>query len=207
MGLTVTTRKGHSVELRQPVTKFVEMINGWNEMQQNSGLCDMRVAHVARNNLPDYVPQDPLRPRTAKRNLREASENLQSELANTASLEPVLKRPRLENPDASVALPLASVQSQTEVVPSSVPEAKQHHEEPTPKPGVSEPPTATVTPALGIVDQRLVSEGLSADVNGSREIEPLSGSVPQQISPSPQASAPTSIAMKRGKAKITVKLQ
>jgi len=71
MGLTISKRavhgqKGHTVDLRAPVTHFVEIINSWPDREQHRDLFDMRVRHVYRRDLPDYAPQDGARPRTPR---------------------------------------------------------------------------------------------------------------------------------------------
>jgi len=48
--------KNRTVDLREPVTKFAEHINSWAERASNTDLCDMRVTHKTRQQLPDYVP-------------------------------------------------------------------------------------------------------------------------------------------------------
>lgn len=62
MGLTIGKREvhgrqGHTVDLRQPVTQFVEIINSWPNRAEFAGMSDMRVKHVSRRDLPDYVPE------------------------------------------------------------------------------------------------------------------------------------------------------
>lgn len=69
MGLTIAKRTdddksaGVTVDLRQPVTQFAEVINGWPERELYAGEIDMRVTTCSRRDLPDYVPEDGLKPR------------------------------------------------------------------------------------------------------------------------------------------------
>lgn len=69
MGLTIAKRTGpqqhvgNTLDLRQPVTQFVEIINSWQDRSELAGQCEMRVKHVKRKDLPDYVPEDGPKPR------------------------------------------------------------------------------------------------------------------------------------------------
>jgi len=69
MGLTIEKgmegdkNYGNTVNLRQPVTGFVEIINSWPDRAEMAGQCDMRIKHVKRRDLPDYVPEDGPTPR------------------------------------------------------------------------------------------------------------------------------------------------
>lgn len=79
-GLAVAKRAPHlpKVDLREPVRKFVELINNWAERSAHAGLHDMRVRHVAQADLPSYVPREtPVAP-----------------AATPAAEEPAAKRPR-----------------------------------------------------------------------------------------------------------------
>lgn len=62
MGISIASkdasRSGQSVNLRAPVTGFVETINGWHRKEDYKALVDMRVRHVLRKDLPSYVPED-----------------------------------------------------------------------------------------------------------------------------------------------------
>eukprot|EP00971_Amphidinium_carterae_P310221 6164692-Amphidinium_carterae.1 len=44
-----------SVNLRQPVTQFVEMVNTWSHRDEHAGQFEMKVRHVERRDLPHYV--------------------------------------------------------------------------------------------------------------------------------------------------------
>jgi hypothetical protein len=211
MGLSLTNKK-HSVDLRSHVAKFVEHISTWHDIEQkNAGLCEMRIKDVARRNLPAYVPEDPLKPRT-KRSLSDISEKTRLDSVSIAATpEPPPKRLRVEDPEASVALPLPSAAAAAIAPAADI-------EEPAPKKlktetTASQPEAAKITAAVGLVDQTPVAEGASAEANGAHEPGEVleASSVPQQVAQTPTVasspSAPSGIAIKRGKAKITVKLQ
>eukprot|EP00931_Biecheleriopsis_adriatica_P055391 TRINITY_DN32741_c0_g1_i1.p1 TRINITY_DN32741_c0_g1~~TRINITY_DN32741_c0_g1_i1.p1 ORF type:complete len:686 (-),score=149.02 TRINITY_DN32741_c0_g1_i1:41-1867(-) len=69
MGMNIAKTNGHhghSVDLRKPVTHFVEIINSWPDRSTYTGQCEMRVRHVKRSELPSYVPQDGQKPRLAQ---------------------------------------------------------------------------------------------------------------------------------------------
>lgn len=204
MFIGVTIARKHSVELRSPVTKFVELINNWNDMQKNAGQCHMRIKNFARKDLPDYVPEDPLRPRT-KRSLSDLTKTSQLHAASIPpSIEPPPKRPRLEDPAASVALPLPSV------AVASAPAADVASKTQNATEVAAEAQIDSARSDQVLAEPAQSAEGLSTvGVNVASEPSDVleSSPAPQQLAQTPPVSAPTSIAMKRGKAKITVKLQ
>lgn len=84
IGLTISKaggRQGHSVDLRQPVTRFVEIINSWPDKAQHANQCDMRVRDVSRRDLPSYVPQDRQKPSVKSDSSMDASLALAAEAA------------------------------------------------------------------------------------------------------------------------------
>uniref|UniRef100_A0A7S1AF78 polynucleotide adenylyltransferase n=1 Tax=Noctiluca scintillans TaxID=2966 RepID=A0A7S1AF78_NOCSC len=88
MGLTIASKtvhgqQGQTVDLRKPVTQFVELINSWHDREQYAGLYDMRVRHVARRDLPDFLPEG-CRPRKAA-----SAPELMSEDVPVQEVEPV----------------------------------------------------------------------------------------------------------------------
>lgn len=184
MGVTVakSSRKGHTVELRPAVTHFVEMINKWHEMQQHADVVDMRVRHVARRDLPAYVPEDPAKPRRLQRAVPSALKTIEPEtVAKRAlpepALEPAAKRIRTEDPQASVALPAVSAESMIVAVEAALPEV---------------PVTTPVTD--------LQSHAAAAPIAS----EPAAADGASTASPAPPP--PTGLLLRRGKGKINVKL-
>ncbi|CAK0802942.1 unnamed protein product, partial [Prorocentrum cordatum] len=66
MGMTVPKKGSHqTIDLRGPVTKFVEIIHSWQGHGEYAGQCDMNVRHVLRRDLPPYVPTEDGKPRKA----------------------------------------------------------------------------------------------------------------------------------------------
>eukprot|EP00397_Hematodinium_sp_SG-2012_P038273 GEMP01041608.1.p1 GENE.GEMP01041608.1~~GEMP01041608.1.p1 ORF type:complete len:550 (+),score=115.96 GEMP01041608.1:45-1652(+) len=60
VGLKLPKKKdGEAMDLRQPVVQFVEMIKSWSFMEEFEGQCDMRIAHMKRDNLPSWASQTP----------------------------------------------------------------------------------------------------------------------------------------------------
>mmetsp|Transcript_74037 Transcript_74037/g.130844 ORF Transcript_74037/g.130844 Transcript_74037/m.130844 type:complete len:649 (+) Transcript_74037:79-2025(+) len=89
MGMTIskTGGHGHSVDLRNPVIKFVEIINSWPDKVQCDGQCDMRVKHLLRRDLPDYVPQDGRKARGPVRAQTDSAMDAALALAEEAAAE------------------------------------------------------------------------------------------------------------------------
>lgn len=189
MGVTVAkgSRKGHTVDLRPAVTHFANMIHSWDHMQQHADVCEMRIRHIARRDLPAYVPEDPSRPRRLQqavpsilKNAIEQEAAPKRALPEIAAVEPPAKRTRQEDPAASVALPAATVEPITHppaATATTPPEAPPQTE--------LQPTTATVTTATKLA----APEG--------------DGAVVPSVAVAP---ASTGLVMKRGKGKINVKL-
>jgi len=89
MGMTISKTGGHShsVDLRNPVVKFVEIINSWPDKVQCDGQCEMRVRDVLRRDLPDYVPQDGRKPRVPVRARTDDAMDAALALAEEAAAE------------------------------------------------------------------------------------------------------------------------
>jgi len=93
MGLTVAKRtspgqQGNTVDLRQPVTQFVEIINSWQDRGDLADQVDMRVRHVARRDLPDYVPEDGPKPRRSSRKPAASAQEAPAAAADSAVATP-----------------------------------------------------------------------------------------------------------------------
>eukprot|EP00927_Polykrikos_kofoidii_P084949 TRINITY_DN9106_c0_g1_i1.p1 TRINITY_DN9106_c0_g1~~TRINITY_DN9106_c0_g1_i1.p1 ORF type:complete len:676 (-),score=125.23 TRINITY_DN9106_c0_g1_i1:95-2122(-) len=63
MGLRLPRRgvhgqRGHTVNLRELVRRFVELISRWNGRLENTSVCNMRIRDVKRRELPDFVPDE-----------------------------------------------------------------------------------------------------------------------------------------------------
>jgi poly(A) polymerase len=211
MGLSLS-KKGPSLDLRPTVKPWIEMINAWHDMQQHTGLCEMRVRHVNRRDLPSYVPEDLSKPRAPKRTASDTADgNLGlKRIASDVPAEAPSKRTRVEAPDASVALPAASVglpvasAPPAALAPSAAQVAVVDSVPPVATPVEIAPPVASdvkaaAPPMTGIVDQSLAAECLTAEVSTA----PVVDAAPAVT----QAPTSSGLTMKRGKGKITVKLQ
>ncbi|CAJ1436873.1 unnamed protein product [Effrenium voratum] len=65
MGLNVEKAPGqqsHSVDLRRTALRFAEIINGWPDMSQHTGQCEMRIRDVRRRDLPSFAVPDGQKP-------------------------------------------------------------------------------------------------------------------------------------------------
>lgn len=199
MGLTITPKT--PVELRQPVTKFVEIINSWSDRQQYAGLCDMRVNSVNRKDLPAYLPEDPSKPRTPRKSPETAPQvEPQSESAALAN-EPAHKRPRMEDLEGSRALPPVHPSAGTPGLATDAIASETTHKRPrieTEQPSVPSTTASLNNDAEGLI----ANQDMQSRASVSTKPRPFSQLVSQATSP-----APPGIAVKRGKAKIAVKLQ
>jgi len=102
MGLTIP--KQHTVDIRQPVTQFVEIINSWPERGDNAGQIDLRVRHCRRQDLPDYVPEDGPKPRKRPAKTPQQRE-AEAEAAAAAALQAEVEAEAADKPVVAWAPP------------------------------------------------------------------------------------------------------
>jgi len=91
MGISISKRsghaqKGHTVDIREPVRQFVELVNSWREKGEYDGKCDLRVRQVAGKELASYVPD-------ACTKLRRVSSQTLSEVADMMSASDAIQAP------------------------------------------------------------------------------------------------------------------
>eukprot|EP00929_Paragymnodinium_shiwhaense_P002143 TRINITY_DN102345_c0_g1_i1.p1 TRINITY_DN102345_c0_g1~~TRINITY_DN102345_c0_g1_i1.p1 ORF type:complete len:704 (-),score=162.44 TRINITY_DN102345_c0_g1_i1:56-2167(-) len=105
----VAKPKGLKVDMKEQVTKFVQIINSWTSRDETRQLCDMRVRSVLRKDLPEYVP-DP----DGSRLLRRKSSTNSAVSGASEGPEATLKAP--EQPPAKrlvlASVPAAAVQAE-----------------------------------------------------------------------------------------------
>lgn len=207
IGLNIAKRvlhgqHGNTVDLREPVTKFCELVNNWQGKEEHAGSYDLRVRHLTRGQLPPWV-----RPGYAA---------LALEAPPVAALEvpvpePVEKRPRIIEEDViGTAVPLYSA-GLAPVPAVATPAALV-----APKAPASQSATVAAAAAAGAAAASML---LSANNKAPASLAPAT---PQAASPAPQAASPPAPAaqsppapaalaapaagVKRKLGKITVKL-
>lgn len=219
--------KGHTVDLDQQVTQFVELINTWYDSKEHAGSFEMIVKLVNRRDLPDYVPQDPARPRRPKPapdpNMEVSSEKRELEGADARS-EPPAKRQRIDEPSAPMDVSPMATRAAAAVEAAwaaAAPEAPA----PAATPSTAVPPPVDAEPPVPGP-----AEALPADADDAMAVSapavavpPPSAAVPPPVEAADEAAAtagtsppgpeaPASLVttvpltMRRGKGKITVKL-
>eukprot|EP00930_Biecheleria_cincta_P083644 TRINITY_DN73178_c0_g1_i1.p1 TRINITY_DN73178_c0_g1~~TRINITY_DN73178_c0_g1_i1.p1 ORF type:complete len:640 (+),score=86.99 TRINITY_DN73178_c0_g1_i1:29-1948(+) len=133
IGLTISKvggRQGHSVDLRKPVTHFVEIINSWPDKAQHANQHEMRIRDVSRRDLPSYVPQDRQKP------LRDKSDNsMDASLALAA--EAAAEGAKLPAPTPANNGELGVIQ-QSEQAEASSKKRRIEHAAPAASPGAAE---------------------------------------------------------------------
>jgi len=97
-------QKGQTVDLRQPVTQFVELINSWHDREEYTGLFDMRVRHASSKDLPDYIPQEGLKRKASSRG---APENIKETPAIVEAATPEPMAPESATPEPTVTATVA----------------------------------------------------------------------------------------------------
>ncbi|CAE8581994.1 unnamed protein product, partial [Polarella glacialis] len=192
MGLTISKkdihgRQGHSVDLRQPVTHFVEIINSWSDKPQHEGQCEMRVRHVARRDLPSYVPQDGSKTRGVKRSVTDSSMDAVLALAAEAEAE-----------GAAMPAP-AAPQQPSQPLALGPPQSESTGEPPAKRPLLALPQAASLAPAASVTEERR-PDGTEA----VRAALSAPGGLTSRLEPAKPEAAPAPVKRKMGK--IMVKL-